>query len=279
MNFNNNKRRFFITVLSFLLLTPLVSNSQPKEIHHNPDRPAIEIMVVGTYHFANPNRDEFNVNAADVKTSKKQKEIKSVVRSLQKFQPDKITIESQVQHQPQIDSLYAEYQAGRYELKRTESQQLGFRMAKMMGHDKIYAVDYKYQFNLDPLKVYSKEHNTNFNDYLQNWGQTLMKKANKIQQEGTVREALRNTNSALFEDAQRQMYSKAATVGDHSNYPGVELVTNWHHRNIQIFANIEHVAEPGDRIIVFYGSGHSAILRDLIEANPEMKMVNPLDYL
>lgn len=279
MKIGKNQLRSLITVLFFLLFTPLISNSQPEVIHPDPDRPAIEIMIVGTYHFANPNQDEFNVNAEDVKTTKKQKEIISVTKSLKKFQPDKIAIESQVQHQPKIDSLYAEYRADRYELKRTESQQLGFRLAKMSEHEKIYAVDYKYKFDLDPLKEYSKENNTNFNDYLQNWGQTLMKKANKIQQEGTVREALKNSNSPLFENVQRQMYSKAATVGDNSSYPGVDLVTNWHHRNIRIFANIEHIAEPGDRIIVFYGAGHSAILRDLIEANPEMELIDPLDYL
>jgi hypothetical protein len=279
MYFGKNNLCNFITILSFLLLMPLVSNSQPKEIHHNPDRPVIEIMVVGTYHFANPNQDEFNTDAADVKTSKKQQEIRSVTKSLKEFHSDKIAIESQVQHQPVIDSLYAEYKAGRYELKRTESQQLGFRLAKMSGHDNIYAVDYKYQFDLDPLKKYSEDNNTNFNEYLQNWGKTLMQKANKIQREGTVRKALRNSNSPLFEDAQRQMYAKAATVGDNADYPGVELVTNWHHRNIRIFANINHIAEPGDRVIVFYGSGHSAILRDLIEANPEMELVDPLDYL
>lgn len=279
MNFNNNTLYFLLSAFSFFLVSPVVSNSQPMEIHPNSDRPVIEIMVVGTYHFANPNQDEFNVNSTDVKTPKKQQEIISVTKSLKDFQPDKIAIESQVQHQPLIDSLYAEYKAERYELKRTESQQLGFRLAKMSGHGNIYAVDYKYQFDLDPLKKYSEENETNFNEYLQNWGKTLMQKANKIQQEGTVRAALKNSNSPLFEDAQRQMYAKAATVGDNSDYPGVELVTNWHHRNIRIFANIEHIAEPGDRIIVFYGSGHSAILRDLIEANPEMELVDLLDYL
>ncbi len=279
MNFDRNKSCSYIIALSLLLLIPIVSSSQPKDIHHNSDRPVIEIMVVGTYHFANPNQDEFNVKAADVKTPEKQREIISVTKSLQEFQPDKITIESQVQHQPLVDSLYTEYRADRYELKRTETQQLGYRLAKMMAHEKVYAVDFQYKFDLNPLKEYSEDHNTNFNEYLQNWGQTLLKKANRIQQGGTVQEALRFSNSSLMEDAQRQMYSKAATVGDNSDYPGVELVTNWHHRNIRIFANIEHVAEPGDRIIAFYGSGHSAILRDLIEANPEMKLIDPLDYL
>lgn len=140
MNFSS-----FIPFIFFLLLTPLVSNSQPQDIHHQPDRPAIEIMIVGTYHFANPKQDEFNVNSADVKTPKKQQEIISVTKSLKEFQPHKIAIESQVQHQPSIDSLYAEYKAERYELKQTETQQLGFRLAKMLGHNKMYAIDYKYQ--------------------------------------------------------------------------------------------------------------------------------------
>jgi len=274
-----NRQHQFLVGLFLILLFPAICFGQPKDIHHDPDQPDIEIMVVGTYHFANPNQDEFNIKSRDVKTPEKQKEIKSVVRSLQEFGPDKVAIEYQVRHQNLVDSLYSQYLAGEHELERTESQQLGFRLANMLGHEKIYAVDYKYKFDLDPLKKFAKENNTNFNAYVKNWGKTLMEKANRIQREGTVREALRNSNSALFEDAQRQMYAKAATVGNHSEYPGVELVTNWHHRNLRIFANVEHVAEPGDRLIVFYGAGHSAILRDLIKANPEMKLVDPLNYL
>ncbi|MGM0587869.1 MAG: DUF5694 domain-containing protein [Bacteroidota bacterium] len=261
------------------MITTQQSFAQPKDIYHKDDIPKIEIMVVGTYHFANPNQDEFNIDAVDVLTPQKQKEIRSVTESLLKFQPDKVTVEYPRKYQHRLDSLYTAYLNGEHELSRSEREQLGLRLAHEMGHQKIYAVDYKYKFDLDPLKAYAQEHGTNFQEYLQNWGQTLMKKANAIQQNGTVGEALRNSNSPLFEDAQRQMYSKAATVGDDATYPGVELVTNWHHRNLRIFANIEHVAEPGDKIIVFFGSGHSAILRDLIEANPEMTLVDPLDYL
>ena len=55
--------------------------------------------------------------------------------------------------------------------------------------------------------------------------------------------------------------------------------SKWHKRNIRIFANLARIAEPGDRIIVIFGSGHSPLLRYFVESHAQMKLVEPNDYL
>lgn len=273
---------FFITVF-LMMMVALPSRAQfsaeviaPAE---QKDREPIEVMVLGMYHFANPNRDEFNVEAVDVLKPEHQEEIRTVVENLARFRPDKIALERVVEESAKVDSLYQAYRSGKHRLTRSETQQIGFRLAKNMGHPKVYATDYKYAFPMDEVKKFAKDHDPDFLEYLQHWGQSLIKREDSLQKYGGVREALLGINAPYFEDAQRQMYARSVTVGNHEEYPGVELVANWHRRNMRIFTNMEHIAEPGDRIILMYGAGHSAILRDLVSAHPFMKLVDPLEYL
>lgn len=57
------------------------------------------------------------------------------------------------------------------------------------------------------------------------------------------------------------------------------MVAQYHKRNLRIFANIEAVAEAGDRVLVIFGAEHMPYLRPLVEASPQMKFVTPLRYL
>src|SRR5215472_14130917 len=49
-----------------------------------------EILVLGTYHMANPGRDVYNMQADDVRSPKRQAEIGELLAVLKKFHPTKI---------------------------------------------------------------------------------------------------------------------------------------------------------------------------------------------
>lgn len=69
---------------------------------------------------------------------------------------------------------------------------------------------------------------------------------------------------------------------DRIDYPpaGAEMVAQWYRRNLLIFANILRLIESDeDRILVIYGSGHRAHLREFVEQHPDLTDVSPLDYL
>src|SRR5580698_10721136 len=55
-----------------------------------------EILVLGTYHMANPGRDVYNMQADDVLSPKRQQEIAELLEVLKKFRPTKIAIEADV---------------------------------------------------------------------------------------------------------------------------------------------------------------------------------------
>ena len=48
----------------------------------------------------------------------------------------------------------------------------------------------------------------------------------------------------------------------------------WYNRNLRIFSEIVAMAEgPEDRILVIFGNGHAAVLRQLLEASPQFEFV------
>src|SRR5437660_7033464 len=76
-----------------------------------------EILVLGTYHMANPGHDIHNVQADDVLSSKRQQEIAELIDVLKKFRPTKIAVEADVTGQ-RVATQYADYLAGKYTLSR-----------------------------------------------------------------------------------------------------------------------------------------------------------------
>src|SRR6267142_3155389 len=92
-----------------LHVRPQQQNATPKKAH---------VLVMGTFHMANPGHDIFNLKVDDVLTEKRQKEIAETVAALKKFRPTKIAIESdpggkRVQQ-------YQDYLDGKYTLTRNE---------------------------------------------------------------------------------------------------------------------------------------------------------------
>ncbi len=64
-----------------------------------------------------------------------------------------------------------------------------------------------------------------------------------------------------------------------ASWLGADLLSKWYERNIRIFANLQRITRPGDRVLVLFGSGHAPILRELIQHDPRLRLVEPRDYL
>jgi len=68
-------------------------------------------------------------------------------------------------------------------------------------------------------------------------------------------------------------------MGAEDNYIGSEVVAKWWERNFKIMRNIDTIVEPGDRVFVLFGQGHTAILKDLYKHRSDMKYDDILEYL
>lgn len=85
--------------------------------------PRPEILVLGTYHMANPGRDVHNMQADDVLSPRRQQEIAQLIEVLKRFHPTKIAIEAAVGSK-RAGQEYSDYLAGKYTLSRNEIDQV-----------------------------------------------------------------------------------------------------------------------------------------------------------
>ena len=142
-----------------------VSTEERKQMTQKPT-----IMILGSTHLANPGIDHFNTKMDDVLAPKRQREIEQLVEQLEAFKPTKIAFE--IDHlDTETQANYQGYLKGTYELKRWEVDQIGFRLAKQMGHPKVYCVDYwpwpdrnpffpaDFDWDLLDYGKFAKEHN------------------------------------------------------------------------------------------------------------------------
>lgn len=240
------------------------------------DNPAT-VMVLGTYHFANPGRDVMNTRAGDILSPEKQKEVRAVVDGLVGFEPTKIMIEAR--DQAEVDAEYDAYREGERELEPNESEQLGYRLARRLGHERVYAVDTPGEFDFDRVMAHARENDPDFVEAFTRFRERFESHYKSLPQRHSVGRALREMNRPDSLDELNSLYPMIAEVGAGENWVGADLVADWHSRNIRIYANIARHTGPGDRVLVIYGSGHKATLDYMIGHAVEMNPASPLDYL
>lgn len=238
-----------------------------------------QILVLGTYHFANPGLDVVKTDVANVLSASKQAEIAAVVEALARFGPTKIAVERLPDAAARLDSLYAAYRGGRHELSRDESEQLGFRLAARFQHSRLYPIDHRGEFPFRAVMEYAQAHDPAFVRLVEEELARITAEANRQQRELTVGEILRLANEPEKLARDHGTYLRFARVGAGDTYVGADLLSKWYDRNIRIFTNLQRVAERGDRVVVLIGSGHAPILRELITYDPQMVLVEAVNYL
>lgn len=242
-------------------------------------RPPAQVLVLGTYHFANPGLDVVKSEVADVLTPTRQSEIEQIVQALERFRPTKIALEVRRERTVWLDSLYAAYRSEQHTLSRNEVEQLGFRLADRLGHSRVLAIDHEGEFPFGALMQYAQAHDTAFVTRLQRATAEMAAEANRMQREETIGGILRTMNDPERIAMGHGFYLEISRVGAGDTYVGADLLAKWYARNIRIFSDLQRIAQPEDRILVIFGSGHSAILRELVTSDPDMQLVEALPFL
>jgi len=236
-----------------------------------------EILVLGTYHMANPGHDIYNMKADDMLSARRQAEIEQVVEVLKKFHPTKIAIESDVSSDRRTKE-YADYLTGKYTLSRNEIDQIGYRVAKELGHKTIYPVDVDGDFPIRRVSNYAKANGRGeqFDAMMAKTGE-MVKTQDEFLHSHAVLETLRFMNSDAMIAKSMAFYFAAIRYGEPDEYAGPDLLASWYQRNIRIYGNIVRLIEsPDDRILVIYGAGHLGWLQQ-DAANDESVKLRKLD--
>lgn len=276
------KSVIFYLIISATLFLNCVTQKTVTETSEMTDK--IPVMVLGTYHMNNPGADVYNVVADDVLTAKRQAEIAALTEALANFKPTKIAIETPLGGK--YDSLtqvdFQQYLKGKYELTRGEDEQIGYRLAKKMGHDKVYCVDARgVGFDYGSMMDYAeKNHQLAALERGQKFGERYVKEEGENLKKHTIGKILKDMNEPKTIKESHSFYMDFCKIGKGKDYPGADLVADWYKRNIRIFSNINKITESKeDRILVIFGAGHAPILRELINYSEDYQLVEVGAYL
>jgi hypothetical protein len=246
-----------------------------------PEGAPIDVIVLGTFHFDNPGQDLANSKIDDVLAPKQQAEIGQILSGLERFKPTKVAVESQ-RRKPgtNLSETYPIYRTGKSEPSRNEVVQVGFALAARMNHPNVYAVDVDGDFPFEAVMAFAQR--TGRGDKLgaqlgaiQAWSAQLEKDLATM----TLGQALRQHNDPRFVAQGNAFYLDTLRYGALDDQPGANLVSRWYERNMRICARIVQIAEPGDRVVVLYGSGHSYLLRHCLGGVPGYRIVEANDFL
>jgi len=262
------KRNAIMFLLLMTAAAPLPAQSAPTKAEAG----RAQVLVLGMYHMSNPGHDIFNMQADDVLSAKRQQEIEQLTAVLKKFQPTKIAVEA-TYGEDVVPKRYADYVAGTHALTRNETEQIGFRLAKELGHKTIYAVDVDGDFPFQRLIDYAKAtgQSAKLEAMMGGIGE-MVKAQDRYLKAHTVLETLSYMNSDQKVAEDIGFYYLQAHYGEPGDYAGPDLLAEWYRRNIRIFNNIAKLATPEDRILVIYGAGHLGWLRQDVASDPSMSL-------
>lgn len=237
----------------------------------------VEVMIVGTYHMANPGRDLHNTHADDVLAPGRQRQLADVAAHLAHFKPTRVAVEWPADV---ARTRYGAYLDGTLGDSRNEVAQLGFRLAKLAGAREVDGIDVDGDFPFDAVAAYAKAHGQqaildDANAQVQGFVDAMQAKIDT----GTVADVLRFLNDPARIARDNAFYRQTLRIGAGTQQPGVDLLTAWYRRNFAICANLAQIAKPGDRVVVFYGSGHAFLLRQCVQEMPGYRLVEANDYL
>jgi hypothetical protein len=244
-----------------------------------PSAPPVQVMVLGVFHFANPNADYAQFQGVDVLTPTRQQEIQAVITQLARFQPTKIALERVPSESDSINADYRRYLAGTFSLTRNEIHQLGFRLAALLHLPSLFPVDFPLGMRIDSVLAYAQVHDTAYAGRFQRTIATVVELMDRKQREESIGANLRFLNEPETLLLAHQPYTDMAAVGAGDTYIGARVVAQWYERNLRIFANLARIAEPGDRILLIIGQGHAPILREFVRSHASMQLVEALPYL
>jgi quercetin dioxygenase-like cupin family protein len=238
---------------------------------------ATEVMLVGTFHMANPGQDLHNVKADDMLLPKRQAEIEAVAEALARFKPTRVAVEWPADI---TNERYATFLAGTLPESRNEVVQLGFRLARMQKLRQVDGLDVEGDFPFDDVAAWAKAHGRQAEiDRAMAQGEAEVNKLTALQATKTVGGVLRYLNEPREIALNHSFYPPMLTMGSGSEQPGVRLVSAWYQRNLAICARLLQAVKPGDRVVVFYGQGHVYLLRQCLSEQPTVKLVDSLAYL
>ncbi len=252
------------------------------------------VLLLGTFHFDDPELDSYKPEISwDPPTDEHQAEIDEIIELLGLYRPSRIAVEWDSNRQQKLDAAYDAWLEGRVSLGSSESQQIGFRLARKLAHPTVHAVDVSGRSYFPDMT--EEEYERRLSEAMGEADPALVQRQIDLEErynatyrlDESVKVTLPLREYLLRANEPEQIASGhghyligSFYLGKDDDYLGPDMKTEWYNRNLRIFRNIQRVSsEPGERIVLIIGSGHLPILRQAVTASPEYKLVEVGEYL
>lgn len=240
-----------------------------------------QVLVLGTPHLANPGRDAANQQIDDVLAPKRQAELERLAELVAAWRPTKIAVEVPAERDSMLQAAYARYRRDEAPASpaasRSETRQIGMRVARRLGHERLYPVDVPLDLDVNGVfRVAAQSGEGAFVQRAQREIGAMMARADSVLRHGTLVDVVRAANAPAA-DSTHAFYLQAALIGapgKDSAYVGARMAADWYARNLMIFANVARLAtSPDDRVLVIIGAGHGKLLRDYLRESRLVEVV------
>ncbi|TDQ10033.1 DUF5694 domain-containing protein [Pedobacter metabolipauper] len=276
-------------VIFFVLLTGLQYGSKAQS-SNKPMPLKKEILLIGTFHFNNPNADAVKTVDFDITTPASQKELEMISTKIKAFNPDKIFVEWEYNDQQQLDSLYQLYLNDQYEkhidqtyknkrnyrfYAQNEIFQLAFRAGKKAGLTQINGVDYPLDLPVDTvMKAIQEAGQDQLMQTIQNTTSAMEKEANQKRRTMNLTQLILDANTTAFRRSNYGFYvSTLNRAGKDDNFAGALSVSEWYRRNLYMYALVQKLTKATDqKIVLLLGAGHISMIRQFIDGDDQFKI-------
>lgn len=244
-----------------------------------------QILLLGTFHFME--------TPWDLYSPKIQGQLQKLAHSLACFQPDAVAVECAAHQQAVLEESYHRFSLSDLsdpeKMRRdtlgtvtmfgqtcpitynNEAIQIGYRLGRMLGRERIFAIDDDTVLDMEVTKRVSGQ--------IDCWLKKMSALTGPAEQAGDMWELFRALNGPDWSRYNHQIYLEVNRFTENGEYPGAEMTAQWYRRNLKIFANIQNLAKEYERIFVLYGAGHLHILRQLIQDAEGLALVDAGEYL
>ncbi|MEO1476624.1 MAG: DUF5694 domain-containing protein [Pseudomonadota bacterium] len=257
-----------------LLAAPIGAVAQDRQ----PSKSHVEIMILGVNHFTGSGPDATDPDVPYYLGADGQKEVRDVLDRLETYAPDKIMIELNFEREVAFNQTYNSYIAGNHELTVNERQQIGMRLARRLGHEKLYAMDFTSFLDYRPALAAAEELGQ---EHLLDTVETLSAEIGAGLDEDEklpLKDRLIRMNSD-DQRLQRKIFLTIAQMGTAEDPQGALQIQTWWQRNLVMFARTAQRTEPGDKVLIVVGNGHREILEEFFAEAPGFELVSPISYL
>ncbi|WP_060203752.1 DUF5694 domain-containing protein [Sporosarcina koreensis] len=238
-----------------------------------------KIMILGTFHMGTT-ADMIEVEKDSMLSPQRQKEIVEVVNRLKDFKPTKIALEAEKKRNGTLNEEFTRYLKGDYQLQENEIDQIGYRLAKEMGHQEVYAVDWMeqgaLQREISEVTEWAKEHQPKlYEELFKPLYQLEFTTAGK-----SINNLLLYYNQPDVVDQLHRSYVNMARIKDTEQYVGMDWLIWWYQRNLILFSNLSDLATaPDERILFIVGGSHVSILKNFVKESGLFATVSVQSYL